>query len=167
MFLGEAPGFSEDANGKPFDGPAGNELDSLIEDVASEVGEFSYVITNPVACIPISEKDRTETRPPSTVEVLQCMPRVVELVEILQPQLVVFLGNVAEKAWKSIGNAKWRALYKDRGKECPAMRTVKLVHPSFIVGKNCKDPDFERKRCRLNLRAAVMKMRAARSEGQW
>ncbi len=50
LFIGEAPGASEDALGKPFIGPAGKVLDDIIT-VALD-GQYDYALTNLVACYP-------------------------------------------------------------------------------------------------------------------
>lgn len=160
MFLGEAPGFSEDATGKPFVGPAGDELTELIDLVSSDVGPFTWVKTNPVACIPIDERDPEKTRKPSAIEIAECMIRVVELVRILRPKLIVLCGAVAESAWKSIGSAKWNRHYgKGPWDDVTGLRTAKITHPSYIAFR-AEDPVYEQKKARLTLRSAIMSMRA-------
>ena len=56
LFVGEAPGASEDVVGKPFMGPAGKLLDSMLEEAGFNEGPVSYAMTNLTACIPLDEE---------------------------------------------------------------------------------------------------------------
>lgn len=152
MFLGEAPGVSEDVLGKPFVGPAGRMLNDIIKDVQQRVGKFSYVITNPVACIPFKTDGSGDTRAPSMQELQSCLPRVLELCHILRPRLLVMLGNIAERTYNYSQAKHLKHL------AYPFEQTVKLCHPSYIV-TYAKDADLEYKRCVLNLSAAVRKLK--------
>jgi uracil-DNA glycosylase family 4 len=144
LFIGEAPWISEDEIGRPFCGPAGRELDTLIEQAGVEDGEFCLI--NVVGCIPreVDEQGRPfrGLRPPTSVEVKACSPRLKELIEHIKPKLVVTLGRVAVNSL----DVDLRSL-------------LELVHPSFIL--QSKSPDLLRKRFILTLKQAVERMRSA------
>jgi len=101
MFIGEAPGDSENILGKPFVGPAGDLLDSLLSDLNAfdhhvhSIGRITYCITNVIACIPLNENG--DTRVPKKKEIEACSPRLVEFIKIVKPKLIVTLGKVAKK----------------------------------------------------------------------
>ena len=92
LFVGEAPGMSEDAIGIPFVGPAGELLDRIIEQSLPE--GVTYSMTNLVACFPRQAKERGENEP-ERGEVFECRPRLIEFVNMAQPQLIVRVGKMA------------------------------------------------------------------------
>jgi DNA polymerase len=93
LFIGEAPGISEDVLGKPFVGPAGKLLDRIIE-IAID-GQYDYAITNLVGCLPSAEDGRIGQ--PSEESINTCFPRLVELVQLVQPRMIVLLGKLSQK----------------------------------------------------------------------
>jgi DNA polymerase len=113
LFLGEAPGFTEDADGAAFVGEAGRLLNSMIKDTELD---FTYWVDNAVACRPTNQHGRN--RPPSDVEVQACRPRVEELLTLLNPVGVALVGSVA------------RGWYRNRLTNRPH---VELVHPGYIL----------------------------------
>lgn len=117
LFIGEAPGKTEDLLGEPFVGPAGKLLRRGIEAAAdlSGVGVPPYYITNACACRPTDEKDG-DNRQPTGEELWACFQRLEAEAKAAAPRVVVFLGKVPEKAC--------RALF-------PA--GVALQHPAYIL----------------------------------
>lgn len=104
LFIGEAPGKSEDMIGEPFVGPAGNLLEAMIKEASGMAGIYerlSYYVTNTVLCRPWiwDECDELygQNRKPKEEEVLACMPNVLEIARIVNPILVVFVGKVSEQ----------------------------------------------------------------------
>jgi len=93
LFVGEAPGSSEDTLGLPFVGPAGQLLDQIIER-ALPTGT-SYALTNLVACYPREAKSRGDNEP-ERGEILECRPRLIEFVNIARPKLIVLVGNLTD-----------------------------------------------------------------------
>ena len=121
MFIGEAPGKTEDMLGEPFVGPAGNILEMMLNeamDYAKVRKQLKYFITTTVLCRPWvwDEEDELcgQNRKPSEDEVLACMPNVIEIARVVKPSLVVFLGKVGEQYY---------------GKEFP--NTISIFHPAF------------------------------------
>jgi DNA polymerase len=90
MFVGEAPGFHEDQQGEPFVGRAGQLLTQLIE---TKLGlrRSDVWIGNTLRCRP------PENRDPLPEEIDACKPFVRRQLDIVQPKLVVTLGNFASK----------------------------------------------------------------------
>jgi DNA polymerase len=88
MFVGEAPGFNEDKEGRPFVGAAGRFLDQLLE-LAGFHREEVY-ITNVVKCRPPRNRDPLED------EVRTCTSNYLHRqLRIIKPKLVVALGRIA------------------------------------------------------------------------
>lgn len=92
LFVGEAPGASEDAIGLPFKGPAGGLLDQIIERAVPP--GVTYAMTNLVCCFPREAKAVGDNEPTSE-EIAACRPRLKEFVEIAAPKLVVTVGTLA------------------------------------------------------------------------
>ena len=89
MFIGEGPGFYEDKQGEPFVGPAGQ----LLNQVLGEIGlqrERVY-INNVVMCRPPGNRD------PLPDEIEACKPWLDERIELIDPSVVVTLGNWATR----------------------------------------------------------------------
>ncbi|MDD6050685.1 MAG: uracil-DNA glycosylase [Clostridiales bacterium] len=95
MLIGEAPGEQESLQGRPFVGKAGKNLDGFLE-VLSLNREDIY-ITNVVKIRPtkVSEKGRVSNRPPNREELALFTPYLMEEILLVQPQMIVTLGNVA------------------------------------------------------------------------
>jgi uracil-DNA glycosylase len=112
MFIGEGPGQVEEAEGRPFVGPSGKVLRKVIE----RLGLIDYYITNCVACRscaqayngegqPIFRKDRRtgaqipfiRDEPPTPLQIAACLPRLHELIYLVDPVVIVTLGAEATK----------------------------------------------------------------------
>lgn len=143
LLIGEAPGLSEDGLGKPFLGPAGLRFDDIMASVHDRIGQFSWVVTNSLACAPYDEDNSIGK--PKQAHHKACMPRVIELLHILKPKCVILLGNEAEKAWNIIHAVNFKR--KHPFESVPA---VKVAHPSWIE-HYCSDPDLEHKRAVLTM----------------
>src|SRR4051794_10369655 len=84
LFVGEAPGATEDSLGRPFMGRAGRLLDELIGEAGLERADVW--ITNIVKARPPKNRD------PKAPEVAHCMPWLARELAIIRPRLVVPLG---------------------------------------------------------------------------
>lgn len=90
VILGEGPGGVEDRTGRPFAGPAGKLLDSLLRENGIARGEV--FITNCVKCRP------PENRTPRRDELATCsMAWLNRQLELIAPRLVVVLGQTATR----------------------------------------------------------------------
>ncbi|MBC8465178.1 MAG: uracil-DNA glycosylase [Parcubacteria group bacterium] len=88
VFIGEAPGASEDKEGRPFVGAAGKFLDEMLADIGMKRGDV--FITNVVKCRPPGNRD------PFPEEVNMCTESFLwRQLEVLQPKVLVTLGRHA------------------------------------------------------------------------
>ncbi len=85
MFIGEAPGFHEDQQGRPFVGQAGQYLDQLLASIGLK-RELVY-ITNIIKTRP------PENRDPLPAEILNCRKWLERQIEIIHPKIIVTLGR--------------------------------------------------------------------------
>lgn len=87
MFVGEAPGYEEDIQGRPFVGAAGQLLDKII--AAMGFMRKDVYIANCLKCRP------PHNRNPEEDELLHCEPYLVEQIKIIAPQVICALGKFA------------------------------------------------------------------------
>lgn len=124
LFIGEAPGVSEDATGQPFIGPSGKLLDKLLAEVFTRCRKFRFAITNTIACIPrdLENFDLADgkIRQPSKEEIAACRPRLLEFIDIAKPKRLVLVGKIASKL-----------TYLERLK----LPTLSIVHPAYMLRK--------------------------------
>jgi uracil-DNA glycosylase family 4 len=85
MFIGEAPGWHEDQQGRPFVGPAGQYLDSLLAMI--NLRREQVYITNVVKSRPPGNRD------PLPQEITACRQWLDRQIEIICPRLIVTLGR--------------------------------------------------------------------------
>jgi uracil-DNA glycosylase len=117
LFVGEAPGASEDVLGKPFRGPAGHLLDQIIEQ--SIPHGLTYCITNLVACIPLDDNKSKVAEPPEDA-IKACAPRLQEVYNLCRPRLLVYVGKLASKWFRP-------------GSSGTVPSIVEIVHPAAIL----------------------------------
>ena len=85
LFIGEAPGFNEDRQGRPFVGASGKLLEQLIASLG--LTRKQVYIANVVKCRP------PENRAPLPDEIEACRPYLDRQIELIQPKLVITLGR--------------------------------------------------------------------------
>ncbi|MEM1548437.1 MAG: uracil-DNA glycosylase [Thermoproteota archaeon] len=88
MLIGEAPGYNEDKEGRPFVGQAGKMLNETLLRAAGLERNQVY-ITNVVKCRP------PENREPAEDEVEACFPYLNVQIQSIRPKLIITLGNIA------------------------------------------------------------------------
>lgn len=123
LFVGEAPGANEDAQGLPFVGAAGNLLDQYIEFIGLEPED--YYIANILKCRPPKNRD------PLPEEEECCIPYLKEQVGILRPKIIVCLGRIAAKRIISPDFAitKQHGVWFERGNT----KIMATYHPSALL----------------------------------
>jgi uracil-DNA glycosylase len=89
MFVGEAPGFHEDQQGKPFVGQAGKLLDKLLAGIGLERDQV--YIANVLKCRPPGNRD------PQPDEIEACEGHLFRQIALIEPMVVATLGNFATK----------------------------------------------------------------------
>ena len=89
MFVGEAPGFNEDQQGKPFVGRAGKLLDQLLGEIG--LVRKQVFIANVLKCRPPGNRD------PQPLEIEACEGHLFQQIALIQPRVICSLGNFATK----------------------------------------------------------------------
>lgn len=89
MFVGEAPGRTEDEQGLPFVGAAGRLLEQLLGEIGLERGDV--FIANVLKCRPPNNRD------PHPGEIENCQAYLMRQVELIRPRVICTLGNFATK----------------------------------------------------------------------
>jgi uracil-DNA glycosylase family 4 len=85
MFIGEAPGWHEDQQGRPFVGPAGKFLDELLASIGLKRSQV--YIANVIKCRPQGNRD------PLPTEIQNCRAWLERQIEIVSPKIIVTLGR--------------------------------------------------------------------------
>jgi len=93
LFVGEAPGSSENVIGRPFCGPAGHLMQRIIDEA---LHDHTFCLTNLVMCFPREAKSRGENEPPEEA-ILTCRPRLEEFIGLCKPKTIVAVGRLAAK----------------------------------------------------------------------
>lgn len=127
MFVGEAPGETEDQTGRPFVGRAGQKLDDMIR--AMGFAREDVYIANVLKSRP------PDNRTPLRHEVEACGPYLVEQVRIIRPRAIVALGGPAAKLLldTEVGITRLRGIwasYRAGDLEVPVMPTF---HPAYLL----------------------------------
>ena len=134
FLVGEGPGATEDAQGRPFVGQAGNLLNGILE--AIEVPRDSVYITNIVKCRP------PQNRKPLPDEIAACIPYLHRQIEIVQPRVILALGSTAGEAMLGVR----KSLGELRGKvhTYNGIPLVVTYHPAALLrNPNWKKPTWD------------------------
>jgi DNA polymerase len=124
MFIGEGPGVQEDLRGEPFVGRSGQLLDRLmLEELGS--GRERFYVANVVNCRPPGNRD------PRPEEIAACRPWLDAQLELIDPSVVVTLGNFATKLLLQTTEG----IRKLRGRAYPFRRgmLVPTYHPAAVL----------------------------------
>jgi DNA polymerase len=122
MFIGEAPGKSEDEKGRPFVGAAGRILDSLLQEAGIERSQV--FITNVVKCRP------PNNRVPEEDEVAACRLYLERQIALVKPKVICILGRTAYSSL--LGGSSITA---NRGKivEKAGQKYLLTFHPAAAI----------------------------------
>lgn len=129
MFVGEAPGADEDAQGEPFVGKAGQLLTKIIQ--AMKLTRDSVYIANILKCRPDTPGQRAGNRKPTPEEMQTCIPYLHEQIDLIRPKVIVALGATAVEGLlgKTVGITRLRGHWQIyRG--TPLMPTY---HPAYLL----------------------------------
>jgi uracil-DNA glycosylase len=91
MFIGEAPGFHEDRQGRPFVGAAGKLLDELLGGIG--VKREQVYIANVIKCRPPQNRD------PQPEEMDACRPYIEKQLELIRPKVIITISRFAMGRW--------------------------------------------------------------------
>jgi len=129
MFVGEAPGADEDAQGRPFVGRAGQLLDKII--VACGLKREDVFIGNILKCRP------PENREPRPDEIINCLPYLQRQIEAINPDIIVALGGHAAKTLlntvKPIGQLRGQFQEYYGGIGRPPIKLMATFHPAYLL----------------------------------
>ena len=128
LFLGEAPGFNEDQQGKPFVGRAGQLLDELLEGIGM-TRERDAFIANVLKCRPPGNRD------PQPEEIEECTPWLMRQIQLIEPRVICTLGNFATKliTQSPVGITKCCGRPQDREVAGLAVTIYPLFHPAAAL----------------------------------
>lgn len=123
MFIGEGPGYYEDKQGEPFVGAAGQLLNRMLEEIG--VRRADVRITNVILCRPPGNRD------PMPDEVETCTPWLREQIELVDPRVIVTLGNFATRFMLD----KPVSISRVRGQRFPleGRTVIPTFHPAAIL----------------------------------
>jgi len=131
VLVGEQPGDEEDRSGRPFVGPAGRELDGLLEEAG--IARSEVYLTNAVKHFKYVERGKRRLhKKPNRTEVVSCRAWLEAELLFLQPQVLVCLGATAAG---SVISPSYR-LSQQRGRVVSTAwceRTLVTYHPSAIL----------------------------------
>ena len=154
LFVGEAPGRSEDQRGVPFVGASGKLLDEMLHVAGIDRGEV--FIANVVRCRP------PQNRNPRVGEVRACHGWMEEQIRLIQPKLVVPLGRFGLQHFLPKGKiTQLRATVQQVDYPTGPLTLFPLLHPSAILRNPDARPAYEENFRQL---AAVWREGMLRSE---
>ena len=127
MFVGEAPGATEDEQGVPFVGRAGRLLETLLGEIGLRRSEV--FIANTLMCRPPGNRD------PLPIEIDNCHEYLLQKVELIQPTVICTLGNFSTKLLRGdptgITRLHGQAEILTLGKR--AVRLYPIFHPAAAL----------------------------------
>jgi uracil-DNA glycosylase len=144
VFVGEAPGDSEDVSGAPFVGPAGLLLDGIVRKALPEGTTSAFI--NLVGCFPFAAKRTADHKPPEEA-IKACLPRVSDFIDLADPKLIVTVGKLAT-GWLD-------SQRRDSVKLVRPVPTFEIAHPAAILHANVSMQGLMVQRCVVTLANAV------------
>jgi uracil-DNA glycosylase family 4 len=127
-FVGQSPGAQEDAEGLPFIGAAGQMLDDML--ASAGIDRRDVYVTNMNKCHP------PQNRPATPAEVKACKPYLEQELALVDPEIVVLLGNSALQGvlgQSGIMSKRGTAIEKDGRTYYP------MLHPAYLL----RNPAYE------------------------
>jgi uracil-DNA glycosylase family 4 len=126
FIVGEAPGFNEDKEGRPFRGASGMLLDRLLNSL--ELGRERVYLTTLVKCRPPGSPPRA----PRPSEVSACRPYLVTQLAAVDPKVVVAMGDLASRVLtgrkESASRIRGRAIPLDGRYVFPTLSLVRALY---------------------------------------
>ena len=134
MFVGEAPGRDEDIEGLPFVGRSGKLLDRMIAAIGLDRGK-AY-IANVIPWRPPGN------RTPTPQETQICLPFIQRQIELVNPDVLVTLGNPSTQTLLSTreGIMRTRGKWLDYDTGTRTIRAIATFHPAYLL----RSPSYKR-----------------------
>ena len=132
MFIGEAPGWHEDQQGRPFVGQAGQFLERLLASI--NLKREQVFIANVIKCRPPDNRD------PLPTEIQNCRPWLDKQIEIIKPKMIITLGRYSMAPYfpgKSISKVHGTAIKKD------GVIYFAMYHPAAALHQGSLRKDIE------------------------
>tara|TARA_B100000579_G_scaffold351336_1_gene305352 strand:+ start:355 stop:1212 length:858 start_codon:yes stop_codon:yes gene_type:complete len=128
MFVGEAPGADEDKEGRPFVGASGRLFDKMLASIG--IIRDEVYLTNTIYWRPPGN------RPPTSLEVAQCLPFLQRQIELVRPDILVPLGGLAAQTLLKVDlgitllRGQWHEYaLPDKTK----ILTLPMFHPAYLL----------------------------------
>ena len=123
MFIGEGPGYHEDKQGEPFVGAAGQLLTTILGEIG--LTREQVYIANVIKCRPPGNRD------PMPDEIEACTPWLTEQIELVDPRIIVTLGNFATRFLLD----KQVSISRVRGQKFPlgGRTIIPTFHPAAVL----------------------------------
>jgi uracil-DNA glycosylase family 4 len=132
MFIGEAPGWHEDQQGRPFVGQAGMFLETLLASISLK--RQQVFIANVIKCRPPDNRD------PLPTEIQNCRPWLDKQIELIKPKMIVTLGRYSMARYfpgKSISKIHGTAVRQD------GIIYFAMYHPAAALHQGSLRKDIE------------------------
>jgi len=150
VFVGEAPGADEDAQGEPFVGRAGQLLTKIIQ--AMGMQREDVYICNIIKCRP------PNNRTPESDEILACQPFLVKQIQAIRPKFICALGGPA--AQTLLRTKEPISRLRGRFYDFHGIPLLPTYHPAFLL----RNP-HEKKTVWEDMKLLLREMRRAGSQG--
>ncbi|MDP2155432.1 MAG: uracil-DNA glycosylase [Sulfuricella sp.] len=124
LFIGEAPGADEDAQGEPFVGQAGKLLDNMLKSIGLTRGDNVY-IANVVKSRP------PDNRNPLPAEIAACFPYLQRQIELIQPKLIITLGKIASETL--LGREATITSLRGKVHAYQGIPLIVTYHPAYLL----------------------------------
>ena len=162
MLIGEGPGQTEDATGRPFVGRAGALLDACLRENGI-LRKHVYVcnVVRSRACV--LEAGRIKNRPPTPEEATACLPWLDQTIHIVQPYVILCLGASPANAIIRRGFSVMR----ERGQWFEtryAGYAMATLHPAYILRQEGDAYEAGRQNLVADIAAARQKVIEAKRE---
>lgn len=136
MFVGEAPGRTEDETGVPFVGASGKLVNAMLE--IAGIDRDQVFIANVVRCRPPNNRN------PKAFEIRACAGWLAEQIRLIQPGLVVPLGRYALQHFLPKGKiTQLRGELHDIEYRDQPLKLFPLLHPSAVLRSPERRPEYE------------------------
>lgn len=123
MIIGEAPGQSEDQQGLPFVGVAGQLLTEMLRAIG--LSREEVFITNILKCRPPNNRD------PHKGEVAACHPYLVRQIEAIKPKIILAVGRIA--AQNLLNSDKAIGQLRGQVHDLNGIPLVVVYHPAYLL----------------------------------
>ena len=129
MFVGEAPGAEEDAQGEPFVGRAGQLLTKIIQ--AMGFRREDVYIANVLKCRPDIPSGASGNRKPTPEEMRTCLPWLEKQIDLIKPRVMVALGATAVEGL--LGATTPVSKVRGRWLDFHGIPVMATYHPAYLL----------------------------------